>query len=300
MRWLVLVALGAIWGASYLFIKIGGAEIPPLTFVASRTIIASLALWAVIMIRREKLPKLRWTVWAPLLAMGIFNSAIPYTLITWGETEISSGLAGILTAMMPIFTVLIAHVVTHDEKLNLNKVAGILVGFAGVVVLFSPNLRTGIKLSFYGELAVVVASASYGLASVIAHKYVQGVSHLNAAFGQLATASLVLLPLSLTVDRPLGLSPSLAALASLGTLALLGTAFAYLLYYWMIDHTGATITSMVTYIIPVSAIVLGAVVLKEHFDVTAFVGLAAIIAGVGLVTRKSSAGVSVAVSVEAE
>lgn len=300
MRWFVLVALGTIWGASYLFIKVGGAEIPTFTFVAARTIIASIALWVLIALRREKTPQLSWRVCGPLLAMGIFNSAIPYALITWGETEISSGLAGILTAMMPIFTVLIAHLVTHDEKLNINKIAGILVGFVGVIVLFLPNLQTGLKLSFFGEVAIVVASASYGLASVIAHKYIQGVSHLTAAFGQLLSASIVLLPLSLLVDRPFGLHPSLAAMASLGTLALLGTAFAYLLYYWLIGQTGATITLLVTYIIPVSAIILGAVVLNEHFDWTAFVGLAGIIAGVGLVTRTSSALVAVPVGVEAE
>jgi drug/metabolite transporter (DMT)-like permease len=300
MSWFVLVVLGTIWGASYLFIKVGGAEIPPLTFAVSRTIIASLALGLVILLRRERLPRPTRGIWLALLAMGIFNSAIPYTLITWGETQISSGLAGILTAMMPIFTVLIAHVITYDEKLNLNKVIGIVLGFAGVVVLFSPNLQTSLRLSLLGELAVVAASASYGFSSVVAHKYIQGVSHITAAFGQLASASLVLLPLSLIVDRPIGLHPSVAALASLGTLALLGTAFAYLLYYWLIDHSGATITSLVTYIIPVSAIVLGGLVLKEHFDWTAFAGLVGIIAGVGLVSLRSTEISAVAVSVEAE
>jgi drug/metabolite transporter (DMT)-like permease len=300
MSWFVLVVLGTIWGASYLFIKVGGAEIPPLTFAVSRTIIASLALGLVILLRRERLPRPTRGIWLALLAMGIFNSAIPYTLITWGETQISSGLAGILTAMMPIFTVLIAHVITYDEKLNLNKVIGIVLGSAGVVVLFSPNLQTSLRLSLLGELAVVAASASYGFSSVVAHKYIQGVSHITAAFGQLASASLVLLPLSLIVDRPIGLHPSVAALASLGTLALLGTAFAYLLYYWLIDHSGATITSLVTYIIPVSAIVLGGLVLKEHFDWTAFAGLVGIIAGVGLVSLRSTEISAVAVSVEAE
>ena len=300
MRWIVLIALGTIWGASYLFIKVGGAEIPPLTFVAGRTIIASLALMAVLVISRERIPQVSRRVWIPLIAMGIFNSAIPYTLITWGETEISSGLAAILTAMMPIFTVLIAHFITHDEKLNVNKIAGIFVGFTGVIVLFLPDLQTGIKMSFFGELAVVAAALSYGLASVIAHKYVQGVSHVTAAFGQLLTASIVLLPLSLLIDRPFGLHPSLAAIASLTTLALLGTAFAYLLYYWLIDRTGATGTSLVTYIIPVSAIILGAVILNEHFDWTVFAGLVGIIAGVGLVTRQSSTPVPIAAGVEAE
>jgi drug/metabolite transporter (DMT)-like permease len=300
MKWFVLVLLGAIWGASYLFIKVGGAEIPAFTFVAGRTIIASIALFGVMLARREVMPRFALRTWAPLIAMGIFNSLIPYTLITWGETEISSGLAGILTAMMPIFTVLIAHFVTQDEKLNGYKIAGIVAGFAGVVVLFLPDLQTGIKMSFFGELAVVLAALSYGLSSVIAHKYIHGTPHITAAFGQLFSASVFLLPLSLLVDRPFGLHPSPAALASLATLALLGTAFAYLLYYWLIDRTGATSTSLVTFIIPVSAVVLGAAVLHEHFDWTAFLGLLGIIAGVGLVTRQSDSPNVVPVGVEAE
>jgi drug/metabolite transporter (DMT)-like permease len=300
MNWLMLFLLGTIWGASYLFIKVGGAEIPPLTFVAGRTIIASAALFVGLLVRREGIPSLRRRTWLPLVAMGVFNSVIPYTLITWGETEISSGLAGILTAAMPIFTVLIAHLATRDEKLNANKVTGVIVGFIGVVILFLPDLQSGVKLSVLGDTAVVVAAFSYALASVIAHKYVGGVSHLGASFGQLLTASIILLPLSLVIDRPWGLHPSLAATASLATLALLGTAFAYVLYYWLIDHTGATSTSLVTYIIPVSAIILGAVVLHERFDWIAFAGLVGIIAGVGLVTRQSAAQVVIPAGVEAE
>lgn len=300
MRWLVLVTLGTIWGASYLFIKVGGAEVPAFTFVAGRTLLAALVLLTVILSRREPLPAVSWAGWAPLIAMGVFNSVIPYTLITWGETEISSGLAGILTATMPIFTALFAHFLTSDDRLNGNKIAGIAVGLAGVVVLFLPDLRTGLKLSVVGELAVVMAAASYGFSAVIAHKYVHKVSHISASFGQMLAASIFLLPLSLVFDRPFALHPSGPAIASLVTLAILGTAIAYLLYYWLIEHTGATSTSLVTYIIPVSAIFLGAVVLNEHFDWTVFAGLAAIIAGVGLVTRDSQTPVAVPAGVEAE
>lgn len=299
MSWLVLVLLGTIWGASYLFIKIGGAEIPAFTFVAGRTAIAASALALVMAVRHEKLPRFG-RIWLILVGMGVFNCVIPYTLITWGETEISSGLAGILTAMMPIFTVLIAHFVTNDEKLNVNKIAGITVGFAGVIALFVPDLSSGIKMSFFGELAVVFAALSYAFASVIAHKYIQGISHFGAAFSQMFTASIILLPLSLVIDRPFGLHPSGAAIASLLTLALMGTAFAYLLYYWLIDQTGATTTSLVTFVIPVSAILIGALVLSERFDWTVFVGLLGIIVGVGLVTRQSQAPISIPVGVEAE
>src|SRR5512138_3121919 len=153
--WFILLLLGAIWGASYLFIKVGGAEIPPFTFVAVRTIVAALALFLVLRARNEALPRSR-REWLPLIAMGVFNGVIPYTLITWGELHISSGLAAILTAAMPLFTVVISHYWTHDERLNLTKVVGIVVGFLGVAVLFLPELRQGIQLGFWGEFAVVV------------------------------------------------------------------------------------------------------------------------------------------------
>ncbi len=288
MSWLILITLGAIWGASYLFIKVGGAEIPPFTFVEGRTLIAALALLVAMRWRGETLPRTR-REWLPLVAMGIFNGVIPYTAITWGELYISSGLAAILTATMPIFTILLAHWFTRDEKLTALKIVGILVGFVGVVVLFLDELTRGLRIEFWGQLAVVIAAASYALATIIARKFLNGVSHLVASTGQLASAALWMLPLSLAFDHPLALRPSLVAIGSLAILALLGTAFAYLLYYWLIEHTGATRTSLVTYLIPITGVLLGALLLHEPLRLDALVGLALIIAGVGLVNRSSQA-----------
>ncbi len=284
MSWLVLTLLGAIWGASYLFIKVGGAEIPPFTFVAGRTLIAGLALAAVLAVRREPLPRARRD-WLVLAAMGLFNGVIPYTAITWGELHISSGLAAILTAAMPLFTIIMAHYSTRDERLTPSKIAGICVGFVGVAILFLPDLRQGIQMEFWGELAVVVAAASYALATLIAHKYVSGVSHTVAAGGQLCFAAIMMIPLSLAFDNPWSLRPSLPAAGSLFILALLGTAFAYILYYWLIEHTGATRTSLVTYLIPITGIFWGAAFLSEVVEWESIVGLILIIAGMGLVNR---------------
>ncbi len=300
MKWVILFGLGLIWGASYLFIKIGGEQIPPVTFVVGRTAIASIAVAAVLLARQEAFPRWRREIWLPLVVMGITNGVIPYTLITWGETQISSGLAGILVATMPIFTVLLAHWMTPDEKLNANKVAGIVIGFIGVVILFLPDLRRGITLSLVGALFTVVAAVSYGFATVFAHKYVKGVSHLGAELGQLSSAAVILLPVSLAVDHPWTLRPSWEAVAALMTLALLGTAFAYLLYYWLIEHAGPTSTALVTYISPVSAILLGALVLHESFDWTAFAGFAGIVAGVALVSRSAPQEAQPPVGVEAD
>lgn len=285
MTWFVLLLLGAIWGASYFFIKVGGEEIPPFTFVEVRVLVAAIALFIVLRMRSEKMPRTR-DEWLPLIAMGIFNGVIPYTLITWGETHISSGLASILTAAMPLFTVLIAHFWAHDERLTVVKAVGVVIGFVGVVVLFVPELRQGIQMEFWGQFAVVVAAASYAIATVVARKYLHGVSHVVASTGQLASAAVFMLPLSLVFDNPLALHPSFRAMASLATLALLGTAFAYVLYYWLIEHTGVTRTSLVTYLIPITGVMWGALLLNEVVGWESIVGLVLIIAGIGLVNRQ--------------
>jgi drug/metabolite transporter (DMT)-like permease len=285
--WFILLLLGAIWGASYMFIKVGGAEIPPFTFVEVRTLIAALALLVVLALRREAIPRTR-RAWLPLIAMGIFNGVIPYTAITWGETHISSGLASILTAAMPLFTVIFAHFWTQDERLTPVKAAGVAVGFVGVVVLFVPELRQGIQIEFWGQFAVVIAAASYGLATLIAHKFLGGVSHVMASTGQLASAAIFMLPLSLAFDNPFSLRPSPVAIGSLLILSLLGTAFAYVLYYWLVEHTGATRTALVTYLIPLTGVMWGALLLGESIEWEVVVGLVLIIGGVMLVNRQSA------------
>jgi drug/metabolite transporter (DMT)-like permease len=218
--------------------------------------------------------------------MGLLNSVIPYTVITWGETRVSSGLAAILVGAMPIFTVLLAHWLTQDEKLTPPKIAGILLGFCGVVVLFLPDVLAGATFNLVGGLAIVVAAISYAFATIQARKHLKGFPHTTVALGQMATASLILIPASVLLDQPWTLHPSLGSLASLLTLATIGTALAYLMYYWLIEHVGATRTSLVTYISPVIAVFLGVIFLGEVMDWTTFVGLVLIIAGVGLVTRK--------------
>lgn len=284
LAWVILILLGAIWGSSYLFIKVGGAEIPPFTFVEGRVLLAALALLSVMRVRGETLPRTR-RAWLPLIGMGIFNGVIPYTLITWGELYISSGLAAILTAAMPIFTVVFAHFLTRDEKLNTLKTIGILVGFLGVVLLFLDELTLGLRMEFWGQFAVVIAAASYAIATLIARTFLSGVSHVVASTGQLASAAVMMLPLSLAFDQPLGLRPSFIALSALAILALVGTAVAYILYYWLIEHTGATRTSLVTYLIPITGILWGALLLHEPLRFETLTGLALIIAGIGLVNH---------------
>jgi drug/metabolite transporter (DMT)-like permease len=167
------------------------------------------------------------------------------------------------------------------------KVLGVLIGFVGVMIVFAPELRDGFQVELLGQLAVVIAALSYAVATIFARRYLRGVSPVIASTGQLASAALMMFPLSFVFDHPLALRPSLPALAAVLTLALLGTAVAYVLYYWLIEHTGATRTSLVTYLLPIFGVMWGALVLREPIEWEAIVGLILIIAGVALVNRPS-------------
>lgn len=297
MAYLYLILLGSIWGASYLFIKVGTETVPPLTLVFLRTAIASVVLYLTLRFRGERLPHWRTPIWKWFVLMGVINTVVPYTLITWGELYISSGLAAILIAMVPIFTVLLAHWLTHDEKITPRKLIGVFAGFVGVVVLFLPDLALGQQVLLAGGLAVLIAALSYALAAIFARKTLKGTSPISSAFGQMFTAALMMLPASLLIDRPWTLTPSLASIGSILMLGVVGSGFAYILFYWLIVQVGATRTSLVTYVSPIIALILGALVLQEPLHWTMLVGLGLIIAGVGLVTNlqvgfDKSAGVS--------
>lgn len=305
MAYFLLILLGSIWGASYLFIKVGvEGGIPPVTLAAMRTTLAGATLLFVLFVRRTQLPSRHAPIWKWYFLLGLLNSVIPYTLITWGETRISSGLAAILVGTMPIFTVLFAHWMTHDEKFTARKVVGILIGFVGVVILFLPDLVAAATANLFGGLAVIAAAVSYALATIYARRHLKGHPPVTNSFGQMLMASIILLPASLLLEQPWTHSPTMAALGSIVMLAIFGTAFAYMIYFWLIATVGATRTSLVTYISPVIAVFLGAIILNEHLQWTTIAGLGLIIAGVGLVTnvqigsRRPQEAVSIAQSAE--
>jgi drug/metabolite transporter (DMT)-like permease len=223
--------------------------------------------------------------WAAFAVMGLFSGAVPYVLITWGEQTIDSGLAALLQATMPIFTVIMAHFVTDDERMRPRRLLGILAGFAGVVVLMLPNLREGMHANVLGQLAVVISSISYAGATIFARRRLRGTSPLMATTGQITTGALFTLPLSLLIERPFGLSPSPPALLSWLGLILIGTVLAYVIYYALLARTSATFTSTVTYIIPINGLFLGALVLDETLTLIILASTALILAGVLLVSR---------------
>jgi drug/metabolite transporter (DMT)-like permease len=279
----MLLLLGTIWGASYLFIKVTVADIPPFTFVVLRTGIAGLILVATLLMRGRRLPRGRR--WLSLSVMGLFNALIPYALIMWGEIHISSSLAAVLNASMPLFTVVIAHFWAVNERIDRFKAIGVLVGFGGVVLLLLPDLGEGMTYDLLGGLAVVGAGLSYAIAAVYARRNFHDEDPIMLSSGQLLTGFAMTLPLAFLLERPFSITPSPIAWGSLLALSVFGTAIAYVIYYWLLEHGGSVQASLVTYIIPVGAMFWGWLLLRESIHWTFIVGLAAILLGIMIANR---------------
>lgn len=285
MNLLLLFILGSIWGTSFLFIKIVVGEVPPMTLVAGRLGLASLAMWVFLRLRGVSFPRDR-RLWSIFAVTGLLNGALPFTLISWGEQYISSGLAALLQSTTPIFTIIFAHFLTHDDRITGKKLAGIALGFIGVGLLMWPELRAGVQASVWGQLAIVGSSTSYAIASIFARERLHDQPPLVSAAGQFTMGFIYILPLSLLIERPFNLSPSWTAIASWATLALLGTVVAYAIYYVLLQRTNATFTTTVTYIVPINGLILGALILHEHLHPELFISLALILSGVLLVKTK--------------
>lgn len=262
MNLLLLLILGTIWGSSYLFIKVAVAEVPVMTLITGRLLLAAIILWLLLWALGKSMPRSR-SLWRAYAVMGILSGTLPYALIAWGEQYIPSNLAALLQATMPIFTVILATLLADDEHMTWRKVLGVAVGFVGVSILMVPDLRQGLQANLLGQLAVVLSSASYAGAAIFARKRLRGQPPLASTTGQLTMGALFTLPLSLLIDRPFDLSPSLPATASWLGLSILGTVLAYVIYYALLERTSATFVSTVTYIIPINGLMLGALVLGE-------------------------------------
>jgi drug/metabolite transporter (DMT)-like permease len=282
MNLLLLLILGMLWGASYLFIKVTVAEVPALTLVAGRLAVAAVVMWAILRVQGLSMPRDR-RMWRMYAVMAFINAALPYSLISWGEQHITSGLASLLQATTPIFTILLAQFLSSDERITPAKMTGVIVGFVGVGLLMLPDLRQGVQASLLGQLAVVGSSLSYAGSAIYVRNRLRGQLPLVTATGQLTMAAALMVPVSLLVDRPFHLSPSLPALVSWSGLTILGTVLAYLIYFTLIERTSATFVTMVTYIIPVNGLILGSLVLDEELNLTVLGSLTLVLLGVLLV-----------------
>ena len=282
----LLFLLATLWGPSFLFIKVAVAEIPPLTMVTIRVGLAALLLYLFLRLRGGRLPDLG-RLWLHFAALGLLAHAIPFTLISWGEIYVDSAVAAILNGTTPLFTMLIAHYAIADERMSWSKLAGMLLGFQGLLFLVWPAIASGFQVSTGGIVAVTLASCSYGFAMVYARKYLRTLPSLVAPTAQLLVATIYMIPLALYFERPFSLSwPSLQAVGSLVALAVIGTAMAFVVYYKIIEVAGATYLSMVTYILPVFGVLLGVLILNEQLTWNAYVGCGLILSGVMVVNGR--------------
>jgi drug/metabolite transporter (DMT)-like permease len=285
--WLLLVGLSLLWGGSFFFAKIAVLELPPLTVALGRVAIAAAILLTLARATAVALPG-TLADWQPYALMGLLNNVLPFTLLFWGQTHIPSGLAAILNATTPLFTVLVAHVATADEKLTAPRLAGLAAGFAGVVVMIGPDVLRDLGANALAQLACLLAAISYAFAGVYGRRF-RGEPALRVAAGQLTASSVILALPVVLIDRPWMLSaPSSKAIMALVALAALSTALGYLIYFRLLARAGATNVLLVTFLIPVSAILLGTLVLGEQLATRHFAGMAAIALGLAAIDGRAA------------
>lgn len=282
--WATLLALAVIWGGAFMFISVAVHSVNPLTYVWVRLTLAAVALWTLLKWRGESanLPR---AIWGSMLLLALLNNVVPFLLFGWGQTHIASGLASILNATTPIWGVIVAHLFTGDEKLTPRKLAGIVLGFGGVALMIGPDLLGSIGSDVFAQLACVTAALLYALAGVWARRFKrQGVAPISVATGQLTAGALVMLPVVLLFDPPwLQAVPPLSAVGAIVALALVCTAFAYILYFRLIDSAGATNALLVTLLVPPVAILLGGLFLGEIITARDFAGLGLIALGLAAI-----------------
>lgn len=280
--WLLLLVLSVMWGGSFYFTKIAVLEIPPMTLALYRVAIAAATLAVLAHAMGHSLPRDAAT-WRNLALMAAFNNVISFTLIFWGQIYITIGLAGILNGTTPLFGVLAAHLMTHDERLSIGRIVGLIAGFVGVVLLIGPDLLTDLGTHVIAEFACLAGAFSFGLGAVLARR-VRGYPSIVVATGQLSMSTALLLPFVLLFDRPEAVfAASKPAIWAMLSLALFSSALAYLIYFRIIARAGATNALIVTFLSPVSAIVLGVVLLHEAVDAHQLAGMAAIFIGIAAI-----------------
>lgn len=282
--WVWLLSLSLLWGGTFFFAKVAIAELPPFTIVFVRLALAAVALNVALAAMARGLWR-RDTPWRQFFAMGLLNNAVPFCLIVWGQTHITSGLASILNATTPLFTVMVAHFLTPDEKITGAKILAMLTGLAGVVILIGPDMAGRVGTGLLGEIACLAAAVCYAFAGIYGRRFQRmGVAPLDVAAGQVTASAMLIVPIMLTVDRPWTLMmPSPGVWSALVAAALLSTALGYILYFRILAAAGATNLLLVTFLMPAVAILLGTVFLSERLQPRHFTGMALIGAGLAVI-----------------
>ncbi len=281
LEWGMVILLALVWGGSFFFNEVAVRELPTLTVVVGRVVLAAVILHILLRSFGQRMPT-SFAIWRAFFCMGLINNVIPFTLIVWGQIHIASGVASILNATTPLFTVLVAHWMTADEKITGGRVVGVLVGLVGVVIMIGGDVLSGLGTNVFAQIAVLAAALSYAFAGVYGRRFrALEVSPMATATGQVTASSVLMVPAMLIIDQPWLLPlPSAAAIWSLIGVAALSTAFAYILYFRILATAGATNLLLVTFLVPVSAILLGVLILGEVLLPKHLMGMALI--GLGL------------------
>ena len=281
-EWAMLVTLSVLWGGSFFFAEIALESLPPLTIVTLRVGLAAITLWLVVLALKLPIPN-STPIWIAFLTMGLLNNVLPFSLIVWGQSQISSGLAAILNATAPLFGVIVAGILLRDESATPLKIMGVVIGFAGVIVMM--DLSSIATSSLLAQLAILAAALSYACASVYGRRFkATGLNPILVAAGQVTGSTLLLLPIALWVDGndPYANVPA-QVWAAIISLAVFSTAAAYILYFKLLASAGATNILLVTLLVPVSAILLGWLFLEESLQTPHVIGMAMIALGLSAI-----------------
>ena len=288
-EWGAFVLLGLIWGSSFLWIKIGVADITPTVLVTLRISFGLIGLLVVMAVTRQSFPRDRNTI-LKYVFMGVFNLVIPFLFITWGETKIDSSMAAILNGAQPLFVIVIAHFWLHDEKITLPRFGGLIIGFIGVVVLvaqdFNPSMLQG---NIWGQLAVVLAAISYATALTFSRKYLRGTKPVVQSTMILVIGAIIMWPLMSVTNRPIVLPSTPLTWIAVIWLGLLGLCIAYLLFFYLNNAWGPTRASLVTYIFPIVGVFLGIIFLNEQPSWNMVIGSLLVVGGIVVVNLKPRA-----------
>lgn len=284
LEWGLLVILSVLWGGAFFLIEIALRDLPPFTIMIFRVTGAALFLWVIVLVRGVAVPR-GWGLWLILTIMAVFNSALPFSLIGWGQIQITSGLSSILIAMTPLLAVITAHFFTEDESFTPMKGLGVLSGLIGAVVMIGPEFLRDLGSNVLSQLAVLGGAVSYSIAAVFGRRFGRkDMSPISVAAGQVTMAAVLLLPFFLIVDQPWTLRfPTLEGMGAVAGLALGSTGIAYLIYYRVLASAGATNLMLVNFMAPVSAILLGLFVLGETLTLEQIIGMGFIALGLALI-----------------
>jgi len=275
-HWVVFILLGAIWGSSFMWIKIAIQEVGPITLVAFRAVFGLLFCVVVIFIQKVPLPRTR-KEWTPLFLIGVTNIAIPFFLISWGELHIDSAVASILDATVPLFTILLAHFLLQDDRITLPKMLGLMVGFAGIIILMSKDIGAS-SSSLLGQAAVILASVFYAISAIYIRKVTIDTPGILRSAGPLVSASAIMWLGAFLFESPVHIPQLGITWIALLFMGVLGSGLAFVMAFYLIHEIGPTRTTMVTYLFPLGGVILGVTFLQEQLTWQVFAGAALIIA----------------------